>query len=89
MKMRNALIAAALVLLAAAAQGQDVREAARKADADRSRAEAEALAAEERILADGAALTAKVGELERRRGGLDDELAALERRREAGERRLA
>jgi len=88
-KLRKLLTAAALVLFAAAAQGQDVREAARKADADRSRAEAEALAAEERILADGAALTAKVGELERRRGALDDELAALERRREAGERRLA
>ncbi len=89
MKMRALLITAALTLAAGVAPGQDMREAALKAATDRTRAEAEALAAEERILADGAALAAKVVELEGGRSRLEAELAALERRRESGEKRLA
>ncbi|MBK7701502.1 MAG: MotA/TolQ/ExbB proton channel family protein [bacterium] len=89
MKMRALLITAALVFAAGAAPGQDMREAALKAAADRTRAETEALAAEQKILADSAALNAKVAELESGRSRLDAELAALERRREAGEKRLA
>jgi biopolymer transport protein ExbB len=68
------------VAIAAPAPAQDIREAARRARADREQAEAAARAAEESILADRTALTARVDSLAGRRDALVAEEARLARR---------
>ncbi|MBU1675186.1 hypothetical protein KKA85_05340, partial [bacterium] len=68
---RNLLpICLLLAVLSSAAAAQDIREAVRKARADREQAFAEAAEAEHRILADRDSLTAAVAGLEARRDDL-------------------
>lgn len=74
------MLAAALVLLVASgAHAQDVREAARKAEADRQAAIDRAEQVEEQILTDRDALLAAVEELEAEDRALDAGLTELER----------
>ncbi len=61
------------------AAGQDIRAAARKAQADRQRAEQESRDAEARILADRDSLSAVVAELEAQVAGAEREIVRLER----------
>ncbi|MEZ4389033.1 MAG: DUF3450 family protein [Candidatus Krumholzibacteriia bacterium] len=84
----TAALVALLLAAAAAAPAQDIREALRKAEADREAAGREALAATARILEDQARLTAVVDSLEARQAALEAELRDLARRQAAaGERR--
>ncbi len=70
--MKTILLAAALCCaLASAAPAQDLREAWRRADADRAAARDEAAETEARILSDRAALTAAVAALGARRDSLE------------------
>ncbi|MBU2500841.1 MotA/TolQ/ExbB proton channel family protein [bacterium] len=85
--MRRLLPILLLMVFAVPAAGQDIREAARKAEADRQAALQEARDAETRILADRAALLAEVERLERRQAELEDGVADLERRQVEGARR--
>lgn len=79
----------ALIILTALTVGdagaQDIREAARKAAADKTAAEEEARQAEARILADRQTLQTEVEGLERRRRELEADLAGLDARLAAGE----
>jgi len=70
--------------LATCASGQDIREAARRAAADRAAAQTEALQAEEAILADRKKLRAEVGRLEQEQAALEQDLRDLTRRQEEG-----
>ena len=72
-----ALMLAALAALATPAQGQDIREARQKAEADRERARREAAQIEQRILADRTRLIAVVDSLESRQQALEQELRDL------------
>ncbi len=86
---RIAFVLAGLLLVAAvSAQAQDVREAARKARAEREVAEKRAREIEQKILNDRAALVEEVSRLEAREGELDRELMALQRRISAGENKM-
>jgi biopolymer transport protein ExbB len=67
----------AALLVAAPAVAQDVREAARKADADRAAAEARAKEIEDKILNDRTALVAEVEKLEARQQELEDSIDGL------------
>jgi biopolymer transport protein ExbB len=78
MKRPLFLLTMAALLIAVTAQAQDVREAFRKADADRQAAVERARAAEEAILNDREALVAMVQELEAQERELDAELSGLE-----------
>jgi len=84
--MRRALLYLLFVvaagLMAGPVAGQDIRAAARKARADRERAETEARATEEAIFADRQALTARVDSLAARQAALQSELDAKLRRQE-------
>jgi len=77
-----------LIVLAVPVAGQDIREAARKAAADRAAAQDEALVAEEAILADQEKLRAEVGRLEQEQAALEQDLRDLDQRqRDAALRR--
>jgi biopolymer transport protein ExbB len=89
---RTILIAAALALGLAAAlphvsSAQDVREAARKAAADRKAAEERAERIETQIMNDREALTAEVEKLEAQQKQLEAELASIRSRIERDEAR--
>ncbi|MEN8005846.1 MAG: MotA/TolQ/ExbB proton channel family protein [Candidatus Krumholzibacteriota bacterium] len=72
-----------LIVLAAPAAGQDIREAARQAAADRAAAREEARQAEEAILADREKLLAEVLRLEQEQAALEQDLRDLEARQAA------
>jgi len=76
------LVAVAALWLAVPVAGQDIREAARKAEADRESASAEARLAEEQILADQARLTAEVERLEAEQARLERVLVELGQRQD-------
>lgn len=88
MRMRHFLTAAAALLLyvlavmaiPATSRAQDIREAARQAEAERQAARQEAVQAEEAILGDRERLLAEVKQLERQQADLEAELKALEKR---------
>jgi biopolymer transport protein ExbB len=85
-------LVAILLIAPSVSSGPDVREAARKAEADRQAALDRARQAEEQILGDREALIAAVEELEAEDRELEAELAALEEevaRLEARRERLA
>lgn len=89
MSPRRALGAAALlVVLAVPAFAQDVREAARKAEAERQAAAARAQQVAESILGDRTALTAKVDSLAAAERALEAEIARLEAAIVAEEKRV-
>ncbi|HET6348270.1 MAG TPA: MotA/TolQ/ExbB proton channel family protein [Candidatus Krumholzibacteria bacterium] len=76
--MKKLLIALmCIAAIAAPAAAQDVREAVKKAEADRVAAEARAREVEAGILADKAALQAKVEELEAREKKLETDINSL------------
>ncbi len=72
-----------LIVSVVPAAGQDIREAARKAAADRAAAEEEAGRIEEAILADQTKLRAEVGRLEQEQASLEQDLRDLESRQAA------
>ena len=74
---------AALLAIAPAAHAQDVREAVKKAEADRLAAEQRAREVEERIINDRAALAAEVTRLEARQKELEGSIDGLVRGKEA------
>lgn len=74
------LLLIVLIVLAVPAAGQDIREAARQAAADRAAAQAEALLAEEAIVADQEKLRAEVGRLEQEQTVLEQDLRDLDQR---------
>lgn len=79
---RLMLIAGAIWLASiASSSAQDVREAARKAEADRVAAEARAQEVEQKITSDRAALTAEVEKLEAQAKQLTADVQALQKRR--------
>jgi len=78
--MKTRLFILMLVLLAVPAAGQDIREAARKAAADRAAAGQEAQEAEAAIIADSERLRAEVARLEQEQAGLEQDLRNLESR---------
>ena len=78
--MKTFLVILFLIVLAIPAAGQDIREAARQAAADRAAAQAEALLAEEAILADQEKLRAEVGRLEQEQATLEQDLRDLDQR---------
>ena len=78
--MKTRLFILMLVLLAVPAAGQDIREAARKAAADRAGAGQEAQEAEAAIIADSERLRAEVARLEQEQAGLEQDLRNLESR---------
>jgi len=87
------LIAVALIIVAAMAlpgktNAQDIREAAKSAEADRGAALEEARLAEAAIIADRDKLEAEVKRLEGRQAALEAELAALNVRRDDGQVQL-
>lgn len=76
MMKRLMLVAVPAMLLAATSVwGQDVREAARKAEADRQAARERARLVEEKITSDRAALIAEVEKLEKRQAELEESVA--------------
>jgi predicted nucleic acid-binding Zn-ribbon protein len=80
--MKKLLIIACIALIAVTpALAQDVREAVKKAEADRAAAEAHAKDVEAKILADRDALLAQVTDLEARQKTLDTEIKALQSKR--------
>jgi biopolymer transport protein ExbB len=82
--MKTFVVILLLIVLATCAAGQDIREAARQAAADRAAAQAEALQAEEAILADREKLRAEVERLEQEQSALEQDLRDLTRRQEEG-----
>ncbi len=83
--MRKLVLAAiALVCLTGTATAQDIREAARKAEADRAAASEEAARAEEQILNDREKLLAEVLRLEQQQATLEKEIGDLQQRQVAG-----
>jgi biopolymer transport protein ExbB len=83
--MKHLMLIMLLLVAAAPAWSQDIREAARKAETDRTAAQEEARLAEEAILADRTRLEAEVRRLEADRAALETELQALERRWDEGQ----
>jgi biopolymer transport protein ExbB len=81
------LLFLAAVIAAAPAAAQDVREAVRKAEADRVAAEARAREVEAKILSDRDALMQQILELESRQKHLDGDIKALQARRSAAQER--
>ena len=88
--MTKRLLAALIMVAIAApfATAQDVREAAKKAEADRAAAVQRARDIEQKVINDRDALRAEVAELEGRQSTLEDELAALQRRIANNEKKL-
>jgi len=90
--LQNPILAALLVWLGAItmvparAPAQDIREAARQAEADRQAALEEARQAEEAILADRTRLRAEVERLENLQAGLEEDLRILQRRLTEGQK---
>jgi len=84
--MRNLILAAVLFLSAVPAltHAQDIREAARKAEADRSAARAEAVETEAQIIADRAKLLAEVERLEQEQAQLEQSIKDLQSQQVAG-----
>jgi biopolymer transport protein ExbB len=83
---KRVLIAAALwCAVAGAASAQDVREAAKKADADRAAAEARAQEVDAQITSDRAALRAEVEKLEAQAKQLVADVQALQKRKADGQ----
>jgi len=80
---------ALLVALASPSFGQDVREAARKAEAERQAAAARAQQVSQSILSDRSALTAKVDSLAAAERALEAEIARLEAAIVAEEKKVA
>jgi biopolymer transport protein ExbB len=76
----SSVIVALLLLVPAAGIGQDVREAARKAESERQAAEQRAKAIEQTILGDRGRLVREVDSLEARQKMLEGDIASLERR---------
>ncbi len=87
MKKMTLLALAVLIASFASASAQDVREAAKKADADRQAAEARAEQVEEQITSDRAALRAEVEKLEAQAKQLSADVQALQKRKTAGQER--
>jgi len=85
--MKNLVILLMLILMAVPAAGQDIREASRKAAADRTAAQEEARRAEEAILADGKKLRAEVLRLEQEQSDLEQDLRDLETHQTEADRR--
>ncbi len=81
MKRAMWIAAALLVATFGVASAQDVREAAKKAEADRLAAEARAQEVEEKITSDRAALTAEVEKLEAQAKQLSADVQALQKRK--------
>jgi len=81
--MKTLLTFLMLIVLAVPAAGQDIREAARKAAADRNSAQEEARQAEEAILADREKLGAEVTRLEQEQTALEKDLRNLDTRQAA------
>ncbi len=80
--MKKLLIAIlCLSALAAPVAAQDVREAVKKAEADKLAAEAKAKEVEQKIFADKAALELQVNELEAREKSLENDIAALRKQK--------
>ena len=82
--MKKLLIAVlCMSVLAAPAFAQDVREAVKKAEADKAAAEAKAKEVEEKILGDKAALEKQVTELEAHEKQLENDIASLRKEKVA------
>jgi biopolymer transport protein ExbB len=81
------LAIAIVVASAGLASAQDVREAAKKAEADRAAAEARARQVEEQITSDRAALRAEVEKMEALAKQLSGDVQALQKRKLAGQER--
>jgi len=80
--MKKLLIALlCMSVLAAPAVAQDVREAVKKAEADKAAAEAKAKEVEAKILADKSALEQQVIELEAREKSLENDINALRKQK--------
>ncbi len=86
MKRVLILLALSILVVAVPVAGQDIREAARKAAADRVAAQDEARRSEQRIFADRDSLQAAVAELEQQQATLEKSLANLEQREKNGTR---
>jgi biopolymer transport protein ExbB len=89
--MKSRIWIIALVVAAATfttASAQDVREAARKAEADRQAALQRAQEVEEKIVSDRAALTAELEKLEAQKKQLEADLLGLEKRKVSDEARF-
>jgi biopolymer transport protein ExbB len=81
------LIAALLAALPMTATAQDVREAARKAEAERQAALQRAAELEAKIVGDRSALLAKIEGLEAKKKQLETEIESLQRRKNDGRTR--
>jgi len=78
MKKSLFIVAVLLAVAAGEAPAQDMREAVRKAEADRKAAEARALEVEAKIVNDRAALTAELARLEAEQKQLEADIKALQ-----------
>lgn len=81
--MKTLLALLMLIVLAVPAAGQDIREAVRKAAADRNSAQEEARQAEEAILSDREKLGTEVSRLELEQAALEKDLRNLDARQSA------
>lgn len=91
MRKQNLVVLAIIALIAvfaSLAQSQDVREAARKANADRQAAIEKKQAIEQQIINDRAKLKAEVERLEAQQKQLETDVASLQSRIENGEKQL-
>jgi biopolymer transport protein ExbB len=88
MRWKTLALVGLLLTVALSAQAQDVREAAKKAKADREAAAKRADEVEQKILNDRKALIDEVTRLEKREAELDRELADLKSGIAAGEKRM-
>jgi biopolymer transport protein ExbB len=88
MRLKVFLLTGFLLLAVVSARAQDVREAARKAQADREAAAKRAEEIERRILDDRKALLDEVVKLEKREDELNRELRDLQNRISAGEKKM-
>ena len=80
--MKKLLIAIlCLSALVAPVAAQDVREAVKKAEADKAAAEAKARVVEDKIFADKAALEQQVAELEAREKSLENDITSLRKQK--------
>ncbi len=87
MKKVLILFVAAMLATVVSASAQDVREAAKKAEADRQAAEARAAEVDAKITSDRAALRAEVEKLEAQAKQLSADVQALQKRKASGQDR--
>lgn len=87
MKRMTALALACWIATVASASAQDVREASKKAEADRQAAEARAAEVEAQIVSDRAALVAEVEKLEAQAKQLAADVQALQKGKTVGDER--